>query len=360
MEKNMYAMAKHSFALLLLALMPIIAMAQGMVTIDCGKDGVGGGKTWSKYKAHDYTQSAVSLRFTKHIQRNDHSQIQKNSTLTITVSAGQIKTVDIYYNESATKTANNMYTAASFGGQGTYDAENAIWTANEGENVTTLVLKNTEGPTYIDALVINQRTYQLTIGEHGYATCALPFAYVIPDNSIVGSPALAVNDGGVVAFDWRYDVDKIVPANMPLVLKGTPGITYTLGETTEASDVPTPATNLLVGNATDAPQTLAEASTKYYGLGKGTDGNYGFYKTTALGADITLPANRCALALPATSEAPNFLSFGGVVTAIATATAPSAQPTTVYNLQGQSVGTTSTWQHLPKGIYIIAGKKVAK
>lgn len=359
MEKNMYAMAKHSFALLLLALMPIIAMAQGMVTIDCGKDGVGGGNTWSKNKTHTYTQGDVTLTFESMRQRDNYSQIARYKSLTITISTGQIKTVDIYYNERGLEKPSRLYTADAFGGQGTYDAENAIWTANEGENVTTLVLKNTNADTYIDALVINQRTYQLTIGEHGYATCVLPYAYVMPDSSIAGSPALAVS-GGVVEFDWRYDSAKIVPANMPLVLKGTPGTTYVLGETTEASDVPTPATNLLVGNATNAPQTLAEASTKYYGLGKGTDGNYGFYKTTAVGAEITLPANRCALALPASSEAPNFLSFGGVVTAIATATAPSAQPTTVYNLQGQSVGTTSTWQHLPKGIYIIAGKKVAK
>ena len=40
----------------------------------------------------------------------------------------------------------------------------------------------------------------------------------------------------------------------------------------------------------------------------------------------------------------------------------TAQPTnaTVYNIYGVKVGTTSSWQSLPRGIYIVNGRKVTK
>lgn len=349
---------KRSLSVLLLNICAIVAMAQGMIVLDLSNKDVTSGRG---YKKCEFTEGTVHFVASNYIQsKGKYGQIKKETPITLTINSGQFYSVEIIYDgQSAPSTPYRRYETKSFGdaGKGKYDPISCVWTANEGETVTTLTLINSNGPTYIDSIIINARSYKLELSERGYATLALDYNYRLP-SSLKASAATAV-DGENIAFDWKYKSGAIIPANTPLLVKGIKG-TYNIRECA-AKPQEAPASNLFVGNTTVESVQYTHADRVYYALGEGTDGGYGFYKVDDEGHSITLPAHRCALVLTATSAlVPAFLTLDGMLTAVSQVARHQESEANIYNLQGQKVGTTSQWQVLPRGLYIVNGQKIMK
>ena len=151
---------------------------------------------------------------------------------------------------------------------------------------------------------------------------------------------------GYVATSVNKEESKVtltevasVPVKTPVILKGTPGATYTIFTTTSPAKLPA-AGNLLRGSATESTALAAgEAYILYNGA---------FYSNEA----GNLPAGKAYLPASTVNGAREMsIVFDSEPTAIAAPKA-STRHTDIYNLQGQIVNTPS------KGVYVVEGKKV--
>lgn len=215
-----------------------------------------------------------------------------------------------------------------------------------GDNARRLLLNvgNYDGEIYIKSVKIvalNVPEETVTISPSGYSTYA---AYYPVDYSKLGLKAYAVKlndakDG--VAFT---EIPGVVPAGVPVLLKGNAGTEYALNKADGWSSV---STDL---KASDGTSASTDAAT-LYALST-VDGVTAFYPVKQASA---IPAKRCYLEVKGTSAKAAFFSLGtnfGETTGISSvenkvekADAP------VYNLAGQLVGKDY------KGLVIKNGKK---
>jgi predicted MPP superfamily phosphohydrolase len=176
-----------------------------------------------------------------------------------------------------------------------------------------------------------------TIAASGYSTLvsikALDFTNV---EGLQGYVATSVNKE-----ESKVTLTEVasVPVKTPVILKGTPGATYTIFTTTSPAELPA-AGNLLRGSATESTTLAAgEAYILYNGA---------FYSNEA----GNLPAGKAYLPASTVNGAREMsIVFDSEPTAIAAPKA-STRHTDIYNLQGQIVNTPS------KGVYVVEGKKV--
>lgn len=176
-----------------------------------------------------------------------------------------------------------------------------------------------------------------TIAASGYSTLvsikALDFKNV---EGLQGYVATSVNKE-----ESKVTLTEVesVPVKTPVILKGTPGATYTIFTTTSPAELPA-AGNLLRGSATESTALAAgEAYILYNGA---------FYSNEA----GNLPAGKAYLPASTVNGAREMsIVFDSEPTAIAAPKA-STRHTDIYNLQGQIVNTPS------KGVYVVEGKKV--
>ena len=176
-----------------------------------------------------------------------------------------------------------------------------------------------------------------TIAASGYSTLvsikALDFTNV---EGLQGYVATSVNKE-----ESKVTLTEVesVPVKTPVILKGTPGATYTIFTTTSPAELPE-AGNLLRGSATESTALAAgEAYILYNGA---------FYSNEA----GNLPAGKAYLPASTVNGAREMsIVFDSEPTAIAAPKA-STRHTDIYNLQGQIVNTPS------KGVYVVEGKKV--
>jgi len=176
-----------------------------------------------------------------------------------------------------------------------------------------------------------------TIAASGYSTLvsikALDFTNV---EGLQGYVATSVNKE-----ESKVTLTEVesVPVKTPVILKGTPGATYTIFTTTSPAKLPA-AGNLLRGSATESTTLAAgEAYILYNGA---------FYSNEA----GNLPAGKAYLPASTVNGAREMsIVFDSEPTAIAAPKA-STRHTDIYNLQGQIVNTPS------KGVYVVEGKKV--
>ena len=132
---------------------------------------------------------------------------------------------------------------------------------------------------------------------------------------------------------------SLVPANTPVVLKGSPNTTYRV-KATVTSNTP-PADNLLKGSATESTE-LAAGEAYILSGGKFVRNNAG-----------TMPAGKAYLPATSVSQARQLtIIFGDEETTAIHTVQSRPRETGIYNLQGQRVKTPG------KGLYIINGKKV--
>lgn len=226
-----------------------------------------------------------------------------------------------------------------------------------------------------------KKTFDLSVNANtaGYATAYTAFPYVMPagaDGYIVTETA----EGATIKAKNKYPAGTEVPAYAPLLIKNSEaGVKLNpvvLGKTVEA--YPYAEENLLHGTRLESDGVTTDVDgtgTKtgdyyYYKLSYKLDakenpvaGSYGFYRGQADGSAFEMKNTLTAyLALPRSSGLVNNLRISidnedGPATSIQTNRIPADNmPQSVYTLSGVRVNAAGN--QLPKGIYIVNGKKV--
>lgn len=221
-----------------------------------------------------------------------------------------------------------------------------------------------------------KKTFDLSVNANtaGYATAYTAFPYVMPA-SANGYIVTETAEGATIKAKNKYPAGTEVPANAPLLIKNSEaGVTLNpvvLGKTVEA--YPYAEENLLHGTRleSDGVTTDVDGTNNYYyyklsyklEAGKPVAGSYGFYRGKADGGAFVMNNNLTAyLALPKSSGQVNSLRISidnedGPATSIQTNRLPADNmPQSVYTLSGVRV--IAAGGSLPKGIYIVNGKKV--
>ncbi len=209
--------------------------------------------------------------------------------------------------------------------------------------------------------------------DEGYGTYYLDKDFVMPDGLKGATVSDANETSGELSIDWKYTAGLTVPANTALLVYGTKGTTYTLEAPTEAASVSarstTEETNLLRGSVTDEVTTApGEASAddyyfyQMYYVTKLNEGQkqLGFFWGAEQGGTFTNGANKAYLALPRASS----VSIRGFALPSANDGTSAIHPVMENKTQTPSVYTLSGKRcdgaNLPKGIYIINGKKTVR
>ena len=199
------------------------------------------------------------------------------------------------------------------------------------------------------------------ITDAGFATYYTDKAFVMPENVQGGIVTKANKETNQLTISYNYQPGTTVPAKTPIVLKGEKG-DYTVNYTT--SEETAPAGNMLYGadNVDADGMTFVEGTNvKYYKLALGNDGKCGFYWGATNGAAFEYTANRAFLAIDITdaSQAPASFSLDGdgSTTAINGIMNGNDDSQKIYTVTGVYAG--KSLNNLPKGIYIVGGKKVA-
>lgn len=199
------------------------------------------------------------------------------------------------------------------------------------------------------------------ITDAGFATYYTDKAFVMPENVQGGIVTKANNETNQLTISYNYQPGTVVPAKTPIVLKGEKG-DYTVNYTT--SEETAPAGNMLYGadNVDADGMTFVEGTNvKYYKLALGNDGKCGFYWGATDGAAFEYTANRAFLAIDITdaSQAPEGFSLDGDggTTDIDGVMNGNDDSQKIYTVTGVYAG--KSLDKLPKGIYIVGGKKVA-
>lgn len=232
-----------------------------------------------------------------------------------------------------------------------------------------------------------KKTFDLSVNANtaGYATAYTAFPYVMPasaDGYIVTETA----EGETIKAKNKYPAGTEVPAYAPLLIKNAEaGVTLNpvvLGKTVEAYNyvagnaeaVAAGNVNLLYGTRreSDGVTTDVDGTNNYYyyKLSYKLDAeknpvpdSYGFYRGMADGSAFAMKNTLTAyLALPKSSGLVNNLRISidneeGTTTGIHANRIPADNmPQSIYTLSGVRVNATGG--SLPKGIYIVNGKKV--
>ena len=199
------------------------------------------------------------------------------------------------------------------------------------------------------------------ITDAGFATYYTDKAFVMPENVQGGIVTKANKETNQLTISYNYQPGTVVPAKTPIVLKGEKG-DYTVNYTT--SEETAPAGNMLYGAENvdaDGMTFVKGTNVKYYKLALDNDGKCGFYWGATNGAAFEYTANRAFLAIDITdaSQAPASFSLDGdgSTTAINGIMNGNDDSQKIYTVTGVYAG--KSLNNLPKGIYIVGGKKVA-
>ena len=221
-----------------------------------------------------------------------------------------------------------------------------------------------------------KKTFDLSVNANtaGYATAYTAFPYVMPAGAN-GYIVTETAEGETIKAKNKYPAGTEVPAYAPLLIKNAePGVTLNpvvLGKTVEA--YPYAEENLLHGTRLESNgvTTDVDGTNNYYyyklsyklDAGNPVPGSYGFYRGKADGSAFAMQNTLTAyLALPKSSGLVNSLRISidneeGTTTGIQANRIPADKmPQSIYTLSGVRVNAAGG--SLPKGIYIVNGKKV--
>lgn len=253
------------------------------------------------------------------------------------------------------------------------------WSATPVRYATYKYDVNNNAPSFL-----YKKTFDLSVNANtaGYATAYTTFPYVMPasaDGYIVTETA----EGATIKAKQKYPAGTEVPAYAPLLIKNSEaGVKLNpvvLGKNVEAYNyvasnpeaVEAGNVNLLYGTrlAIDGVTTDVDGSDNYYyyklsyKLDAGNPVPYGFYRGKADGSAFEMRNTLTAyLALPKSSGQVNSLRISidneeGTTTGIHANRIPADNmPQSIYTLSGVRVNAAGG--SLPKGIYIVNGKKV--
>lgn len=308
---------------------------------------------------------------------------KSNSGIVATTSGGRISQIIITWDNSTANARQidvygntNPYTSAAelYETSGNTNQGELIGSLAKGETTLTIEgnypyvgIRSNDGALYIKDItfvwekVSEPTTGSFSITDAGFATYYTDKAFVMPENVQGGIVTKANNETSQLTVSYNYQPGTVVPAKTPIVLKGEKG-DYTVNYTT--SEETAPAGNMLYGadNVDADGMTFVEGTNvKYYKLALGNDGKCGFYWGAADGAAFEYTANRAFLAIDITdaSQAPEGFSLDGDggTTGIDGIMNGNDGSQKIYTVTGVYAG--KSLDKLPKGIYIVGGKKVA-
>lgn len=308
---------------------------------------------------------------------------KSNSGIVATTSGGRISQIIITWDNSTANARQidvygntNPYTSAAelYETSGNTNQGELIGSLAKGETTLTIEgnypyvgIRSNDGALYIKDItfvwekVSEPTTGSFSITDAGFATYYTDKAFVMPENVQGGIVTKANNETSQLTVSYNYQPGTVVPAKTPIVLKGEKG-DYTVNYTT--SEETAPAGNMLYGadNVDADGMTFVEGTNvKYYKLALGNDGKCGFYWGAADGAAFEYTANHAFLAIDITdaSQAPEGFSFDGDggTTGIDGVMNGNDGSQKIYTITGVYAG--KSLDKLPKGIYIVGGKKVA-
>lgn len=308
---------------------------------------------------------------------------KSNSGIVATTSGGRISQIIITWDNSTANARQidvygntNPYTSAAelYETSGNTNQGELIGSLAKGETTLTIEgnypyvgIRSNDGALYIKDItfvwekVSEPTTGSFSITDAGFATYYTDKAFVMPENVQGGIVTKANNETNQLTISYNYQPGTVVPAKTPIVLKGEKG-DYTVNYTT--SEETAPAGNMLYGaeNVDADGMTFVEGTNvKYYKLALGNDGKCGFYWGATDGAAFEYTANRAFLAIDITdaSQAPASFSLDGDggTTGIDGVMNGNDDSQKIYTVTGVYAG--KSLDKLPKGIYIVGGKKVA-
>lgn len=308
---------------------------------------------------------------------------KSNSGIVATTSGGRISQIIITWDNSTANARQidvygntNPYTSAAelYETSGNTNQGELIGSLAKGETTLTIEgnypyvgIRSNDGALYIKDItfvwekVSEPTTGSFSITDAGFATYYTDKAFVMPENVQGGIVTKANNETSQLTVSYNYQPGTVVPAKTPIVLKGEKG-DYTVNYTT--SEETAPAGNMLYGadNVDADGMTFVEGTNvKYYKLALGNNGKCGFYWGAADGAAFEYTANRAFLAIDITdaSQAPEGFSLDGDggTTGIDGVMNGNDDSQKIYTVTGVYAG--KSLDKLPKGIYIVGGKKVA-
>ena len=197
---------------------------------------------------------------------------------------------------------------------------------------------------------------------NGYATFVTDVPYVMPKGAC-GYAVTVAPHVGVITKTEAYKGGQPVPAQTALLIGGASGKYYpaVLKENVAPSYT---RENYMEGKRTADGDTDSQrgGDVYYYKLALNSDGKPGFYYGKAGGAAFKLTKPTTAyLAVPQSITPVNgyLIDFDGEETGISTIAPTNGNADgAIYNLNG--IRMTQTLRNLPKGVYVVNGKKVIK
>ena len=182
------------------------------------------------------------------------------------------------------------------------------------------------------------------IGKGGYATFAVgDVKGTMSDNVEIFT---ATRNDGKVVLTSRTDYN--LPVGGCVMLKGTPGETFTFTGNASANPKAMPEGQVLNGGSN--PYTVT-ASDDIFALAT-IDGTSAFYRVKT---GVVIPAHKAYLSLnDAGAKSLTMVEMGDETTAIDCVIDSQEQSSAIFNLAGQRV------EKMQRGIYIVNGKKVLK
>lgn len=212
-------------------------------------------------------------------------------------------------------------------------------------------------PTYLYIADPTQALASINVKTtEGYATYYNDkLGVIIPEGIDAKCGVITDVNNGALTIDYRYVAGTKIPAGNAVLVKAGKAMQIPLIVSKHTSNVI--AENMLKGQATTG-DFIADPDYKYYKLAYNnynTKEGLGFYFGAENGGAFTVPAGMAYLAVTRSMAVKCFLLDGsatGIEGIEAGQTAEAVK--TVYTLDGRKVEA----QKLPKGIYIVNGKKV--
>lgn len=198
---------------------------------------------------------------------------------------------------------------------------------------------------------------------NGYATFVTDVPYVMPKGAC-GYAVTVAPHVGVITKTEAYTEGSQVPAQTALLIGGAPGTNYYPAVLKEDVTATYSGENYMEGRRTAEGYTNSQkgVAVYYYKLALNSASKPGFYYGAADGAAFQLTKPTTAyLAVPQSITPVNgyLIDFDGEETGISTIAPTNGNANgAIYNLNG--IRMTQTLRNLPKGVYIVNGKKVIK
>lgn len=198
---------------------------------------------------------------------------------------------------------------------------------------------------------------------NGYATFVTDVPYVMPKGAC-GYAVTVAPHVGVITKTEAYTEGSQVPAQTALLIGGAPGTDYYPAVLKEDVTATYSGENYMEGRRTAEGYTNSQkgVAVYYYKLALNSASKPGFYYGAADGAAFQLTKPTTAyLAVPQSITPVNgyLIDFDGEETGISTIAPTNGNADgAIYNLNG--IRMTQTLRNLPKGVYIVNGKKVIK